>query len=430
MIINVAARSSALSKAQVKEVQLLLLGQGDAIEFRTFFVESTGDLDQRTSLRALGKTDFFTKEVDELLLTERCRIAIHSAKDLPDPLPAGLQIVALTQGLDPSDALVLRDNVTIDSLSSGAVIATSSERREAAIKILRNDLKFIDLRGTIHQRLDKLHSGAADGVVIAEAALIRLGLTHLNRVRLPGETTPLQGQLAIVARAGDAEMRQLFAKLDCRPSLCLGIDIPKRFQNRMIHHHPIIQISPRANTHADIKEAFLQLKNFTHIIFTSKVGVKLFFQQLASFGYDISSLANKRLVAVGAETAQVIREYDANVHLISKDEHAEGLVSVLQDKLGAEDFVLWPHSSISRQVLPDFFQRNKVRYVECILYDTGRNEKHEARDLSSYGEIIFTSPSTVDAFLEIYGCLPNNIWLTPIGPVTEKHLITEVHREG
>lgn len=216
MHIVVGARSSPLSQAQVKEVLLELQKYHPDISFSPKFVQSHGDKDLSTSLRMLDKTDFFTKEIDEMLLNDQCRIAIHSAKDLPEPLPKGLKIVALTLGLDPSDALVLRQGETLESLPSGAVIATSSVRREEAVRKLRGDLKFIDLRGTIEQRIGKLKAHEADGVVVAEAALIRLNLCYLNRMIIPGETVPNQGRLAILAREDDMDMEKLFSYIASR----------------------------------------------------------------------------------------------------------------------------------------------------------------------------------------------------------------------
>lgn len=204
--IKVGARGSALSRCQVEEVQALC----PEIAFEPVYVETHGDRDRTTSLRALDKTDFFTREVDQMVLEGKCRIAIHSAKDLPDPLPKGLKLIALTKGVDPSDSLVMREGET---LKEGDVVATSSERREEMVRVLYPDVRFVDIRGKIEERLEKLHRGHVDGVVLAEAALIRLGLTHLNRVRLPGETAPLQGRLAVVAREGDREMITLLAPL-------------------------------------------------------------------------------------------------------------------------------------------------------------------------------------------------------------------------
>lgn len=186
-MLKVGARSSPLSRAQVEEVQ-----KEFGLEFDVQWVETRGDKDRITSLRDLDRTDFFTRELDEMLLRGDVDAVIHSAKDLPDPMPDGLEVVILTKGLDPRDSLVYK-KLPIE------VVATSSERREDAVRKLFPKCSFVDLRGTIHERLLYLE-GDVDGVVVAEAALIRLKLTHLNRIFLPGTTTDLQGRLAIVCR--------------------------------------------------------------------------------------------------------------------------------------------------------------------------------------------------------------------------------------
>lgn len=205
MKIKVGARDSELSSKQVEEVQRQV-----QVAFEPILLKTTGDKNRTVSLRGLDKTDFFTKEIDTLLLQGGCRIAIHSAKDLPDPLPKGLVIAALTRGVDSSDALVLRPGET---LQEGFVIATSSQRREQLVKPLKEKLRFVDIRGTIRERLEKLYRHEIDGVVIAEAAIIRLNLKYLNRIPLLGETAPLQGRLAVVVREGDEEMLTLFGPL-------------------------------------------------------------------------------------------------------------------------------------------------------------------------------------------------------------------------
>lgn len=200
-MIRIGARGSPLSKAQVLEVC-----GGIKMDWEAVWVETTGDLDKNTSLRTLEKTDFFTREIDELVLNGTVRVGIHSAKDLPFPMPEGLCIAAMTRSIDPRDALVLQEGKELASLPPNPLIATSSVRREKAALLLRNDFRFTDLRGTIGERLKFLVDHKVDGVVIAEAALIRLGLTHLNRIYLPGETVEGQGQIAIVCRCEDLEM--------------------------------------------------------------------------------------------------------------------------------------------------------------------------------------------------------------------------------
>lgn len=216
MKVKVAARSSPLSKVQVLEVLQELHQHHPKVEFETLWMKTRGDKDLQTSLRVMANSDFFTYEVDQALLQGKCDIAIHSAKDLPNPLASGIALAAVTKGLPNGDSLVMRKGVSFQTLPAGAVIATSSERRENAIKELRSDLCFKDLRGNIGQRLELLENGQADGIVVADAALIRLGLMHLNLFSIPGSTTPLQGQLAITTRHDHSVMLKLFTCLDHR----------------------------------------------------------------------------------------------------------------------------------------------------------------------------------------------------------------------
>jgi hydroxymethylbilane synthase len=183
----IGARSSPLSRAQVAELQKEL-----NLSFDTLFIETHGDLDKNTSLRSLDKTDFFTRELDQLLLSHQIDAAIHSAKDLPDPLPSGLKLAYLSKGLTSCDSLVFTHYPPTR-------IATSSLRREESVRALFPNAAFIDIRGTIAERLARLEQDI-DGVVIAECALLRLHLTHLPRLILPGPTAPLQGKLALITR--------------------------------------------------------------------------------------------------------------------------------------------------------------------------------------------------------------------------------------
>ena len=186
-MLKIGARSSPLSRAQVEEFKLEF-----GIECEVVWVKTTGDIDKVTSLRTLDKTDFFTRELDQMLLRGEIDAAVHSAKDLPDPMPKGLWVAALSKGVDSRDSLVIKREPV-------RLVATSSVRREESVRQLYPDCQFVDLRGTIQERLEK----DVDGVVVAEAALIRLNLTHLNRVFLQGETTPGQGKLAIVCRVNE-----------------------------------------------------------------------------------------------------------------------------------------------------------------------------------------------------------------------------------
>ncbi len=208
--LTVGARGSPLSRAQVWEVHRELRQYYPLIEFRPTWVVTRGDRDKLFPLSLLkDKTNFFTQEIDELQLQGAFRIAIHSAKDLPEPLEEGLKIVALTEGVDSSDVVVYNGN----TIRFGGRIGTSSLRRRESLLQWRPDLCCIDIRGTIEERLEQLDKAQFDGVVMAEAALIRLSLTHRQRVTLQGGSTPYQGRLAVLALKTDQAMEVLFNPL-------------------------------------------------------------------------------------------------------------------------------------------------------------------------------------------------------------------------
>lgn len=401
----VGARASPLAKAQVAEVAEALRVYHPEIVFSPIYLESTGDKDQNTSLRALGKTDFFTREIDQMLLQGQCRIAIHSAKDLPEPLPKGLTLVALTEGVDPSDALVMRSDSTFSNLPKGARIATSSERREEAVRSLRNDLTFIDLRGTIGERLKKLETGEAEGVVVAEAALIRLGLTHLNRIIIPNCTTQYQGQLAVLAREGDREAFDLFETLDSRKKvLHTGLELPPTNLEARYEHYPLIQIVPRPSP-------ILDITHYTHILFGSKNGVRIALNAFPKLNRLVG-------IAVGKATAAEMAHFGFETIYTAELEQTEGMIALL-DRLDLHNaHLLWPHAATSRPLLREALQVRKIPFEEWIAYDTLPLQLKPLK-LGLFDEIHFTSPSGVQNFAKIYPEIPNHLKLKGIGQITE-----------
>ncbi len=379
--VSVGCRESNLSKKQFLELQSLL-----PFPLTPTYVTTHGDRDRKTPLRTLDKCDFFTRDIDQMQLRGACRLSLHSAKDLTDPIPDGLTIAASTAGIDSSDSLVLRDGET---LRPGMTIGSSSPRREEAARQLEPKLNFVDIRGVIEERLALLNSDL-DGVVIAEAALVRLGLTHLNRLTLPGDTTPLQGQLAILARADDHEMLAHLSYLDSRPlhrTLNLGLD-PR--PNTI--HYPIIHTTPRQ----------IEIPPYTHLIFTSKTAVYYFPQEPIG-----------TIIAVGQATAAA-----CNATHIAQNECAEGIIDILETLDLAEAHILWPHSALSRPLITDYLQKKGVRFDAPILYDTYPHRPYAPPPLDPFDEILFTSPSTVSAFKSLFGLFPDHCRLTPMGDQT------------
>lgn len=423
--IEVGARSSPLALAQVEEVLEELKKKFPSASFQCLFKETYGDRDLKTSLRTLGQTDFFTREIDEMLLKGTCRIAIHSAKDLPFPLPKSLQLIALTRGIDPADALVLREFESLESLPKGSLIATSSSRREEMVKELRSDFDFCDLRGTIETRLNLLKEGKADGVVIAEAALIRLKLTHLNRVQLRGKLAPLQGQLAILAREDDDEMKALFRLLDARlfpKALYLGEEFPlKAFPEKQLIHTPLIETKLRSLEDRALTFLVQNWEKFTHLLFTSKSSVKHLAALLRKHRISPFEIGKKQLLAVGRATAEAIFPYGGKVEIASS-ECAEGVLDLIDRHLKWDAYPLWPHSSRARPLIGEALKRRSLKHFACALYDTRRVPEADLTDLKRVEEVIFSSPSTVEAFFQKVPTPPKHLKLIPIGFITEAAL--------
>lgn len=214
MMIKVAARDSNLSKAQVEEFKKKLVQIDPSIEIHPVFMKSYGDKNHNISLRESGYDDLFTKEIDEAVLRGDADLALHSAKDIPETLSEELEMYYLSQSIHPSDALVIKDGYSIDRIPKNGIIMASSFRREEHIKKLRQDFICRDVRGAIEQRLAYLNNPEVYGVVVAEAAIIRLKLVHLNRILLDGETHPKQGMLAALGLKSNHHLRQLIGRLN------------------------------------------------------------------------------------------------------------------------------------------------------------------------------------------------------------------------
>ncbi len=210
--IRVISRDSRLAIVQVQEVISKIKG----VRFEIHTTKSYGDKHLEIPLSDDIPSDFFTRELDEALLNNEADIAVHSAKDLPYPLPEGLEVVALTECLSNSDALVSRNKEKLSQLRQNALVGCSSRTRKEQLLKLRPDLQIVDIRGTIDQRLQKVFNNELDAIIVAECAMKRLELDEFISEILPIETHPLQGYLAVVAKRGNAFLKSLFYEIDVR----------------------------------------------------------------------------------------------------------------------------------------------------------------------------------------------------------------------
>lgn len=209
----VIARESPLSLLQVEELFALF----PHLSYTVKGVQSFGDRHKQISLMdPFVADDFFTRELDQALLADEADIAVHSAKDLPYPLPAGLELYCLTEGKEKGDALVSRGGLTLARLPAGARVGTSSKLRKAELLQRRPDLEVVSIRGTIGERIAQVDAGQVDALIVAICALQRLGWSDRIAERLPFQTHPLQGNLAVVGRTGRPELKALFAAQDRR----------------------------------------------------------------------------------------------------------------------------------------------------------------------------------------------------------------------
>ena len=208
-MLRIATRGSALARWQAERVGALLPGPVEYV-----LVTTAGDRDQRADLHAIGGTGVFAKEVQQAVLDHRADIAVHSAKDLPSSTPDGLVLAAVPERADPRDALV---GATLDSLPTGGRVGTGSVRRRAQLAAARPDLVFAPLRGSIETRLRKRIDEGHDAVVVAVAALERLGLMdQVGEVLAPAVLLPqaAQGALGVECRADDAATLDRLAEID------------------------------------------------------------------------------------------------------------------------------------------------------------------------------------------------------------------------
>ena len=206
--IRVIARGSRLSRLQVEEV----FKNFPELAYEIKYLESYGDKNQQISLlNGEAPADIFTRELDDAIRQGDADIAIHSAKDLPYPLPEDIEVIALFPAFDTTDSLVSRDHKKLAELPAGSIIGTSSPLRKKGLNELRPDLTIKGIRGCIEERVQQVKDGKYDAAIVATCALKRLGMEDEIAEVLPFPTHPLQGFLAVTAKKGSQDLKQAFA---------------------------------------------------------------------------------------------------------------------------------------------------------------------------------------------------------------------------
>lgn len=216
----IGTRGSPLALWQANHVRALLLTNAHSLGEDAVALEpitTSGDRIRDKPLRDFGGKGLFTKEIDEALLSGAVDLAVHSMKDLPTDLPPGIVIGAVLKRGDVRDAFISAKGESLATLPPGAVVGSSSLRRQAQVKRLRPDLRVIDFRGNVETRLAKLERGMADATLLALAGLNRLGLaSHATSILSTEEMLPAvaQGAIGIACRSDDARTGELLQALN------------------------------------------------------------------------------------------------------------------------------------------------------------------------------------------------------------------------
>ena len=220
-VLRIGTRGSPLALVQAHLVRDRLMAAhalGDA-HFDIVVIKTSGDRIQDRPLSEVGGKGLFTKELEEALGDGDIDLAVHSMKDVATRLPDGLTMAAILEREDPRDAFISLRSTSLAELPRGAVVGTSSLRRQAQVKAARADLQVVQFRGNVETRLRKLAEGVAQATFLAVAGLNRLGLqAHITAAIAADEMLPAvaQGAVGVEIRADDEKMAALVAPLDHR----------------------------------------------------------------------------------------------------------------------------------------------------------------------------------------------------------------------
>lgn len=233
--IRIATRKSQLALWQAHYVKSELEKLDSGLKVELLGMTSRGDKILDAPLAKVGGKGLFVKELEESLLSEQADIAVHSMKDVPMDLPAGLCLTAICPREKPTDAFVSNQYTSVAELPEGAVVGTSSLRREAQLRERRPDLNIKWLRGNVNTRLQKLDNGEYDAIILATAGLIRLEMeARISSEISVEDSLPAggQGAVGIECRESDQQLIDLLASLhDPKTACCVNAE---RAMNRRL----------------------------------------------------------------------------------------------------------------------------------------------------------------------------------------------------
>jgi hydroxymethylbilane synthase len=227
----IGTRTSQLALWQTRHIIALLAQAWPDVACRTEPFVTQGDKTLDKPLPQIGGKGLFTQELAQALLDGRIHLAVHSLKDLPVENSPGLTLGAIVGRADVRDVLVAANGRTLATLPHGAIVGTSSLRRQSQLRRQRPDLDVRSIRGNVETRIRKVHEGQYDATILAAAGVTRLGLEEHVAEWLPLETmlpAPGQGALAVQCRADDAETLRLLAAIH-QPEVAAAVTAERAF---------------------------------------------------------------------------------------------------------------------------------------------------------------------------------------------------------
>ena len=266
--VRIATRKSALALWQAEYVKAQLMHFHQDIQVELVPMTTKGDIILDAPLAKVGGKGLFVKELEIAMLENRADIAVHSMKDVPIDFPEGLGLEIICPREDPRDAFVSNTVKSITELPDGAVLGTSSLRRQCQIKALRPDLDVRDLRGNVNTRLQKLDNGEYDAIILAAAGLIRLNMAErIQQFIAPEIMLPANGQgaVGIECRNDDTVIKSLLAPLAC-PETTIRV-AAERSMNRALEGGCQVPIG----SYATIKDNVLWLRGLVGSLDGSRI---------------------------------------------------------------------------------------------------------------------------------------------------------------
>jgi hydroxymethylbilane synthase len=219
--IIVGSRGSKLALLQTELVVQRLRESYHDLEFHIKRIKTSGDRYRTTSLAEIGGQGIFIKELEEALLSGEIDMAVHSLKDMPTELSSAFKLAAVGMRIDARDAFLSKSGKPLSEMPAGACVGTGSERRAVQLRAYRPDIQIRPLRGNIDTRLSKLYSGELEGIIVAAAAMLRMGWGDRITEYLPIELflpSVGQGALAVEIGALDQELSGLLSVVNDEPT--------------------------------------------------------------------------------------------------------------------------------------------------------------------------------------------------------------------